>query len=85
MYPRTLLPPCQLKSASSILFRRNYCSQLSIKFGLFESMVFVERGIIDPAISLASMTLQEISSVVNGSTVWELGASKYRVYGFLIS
>ena len=42
-------------------------SQLSIRFGLQESSIFVEREIIDPATSLLLMTLQEISSVVDGS------------------
>jgi hypothetical protein len=44
--------------------------------------IWVEREIYDIDTSLLSLTMHEIPIVAdNGSSMWELGAGKYRVYG----
>ena len=54
----------------------------NIKFLLQDSSICDEREIYDTATSLMSMTLRESSRVAdNGSSMWELCAGKYRVYG----
>jgi hypothetical protein len=55
---------------------------LSIRFSMQDRTIWVEREIYDSDTSLLSLTIREIPIVAdNGSSMWELGAGKYRVYG----
>jgi hypothetical protein len=55
---------------------------LSIRFSLQDSIIWVEREIYDSASLLLSLTMRENPRVAdNGSSIWELSAGKYRVYG----
>ena len=55
---------------------------LSNKFLLQESTIWVKHEFYDSIISLLSLTMRVNSRVSdNGSSVWELCAGKYRVYG----
>jgi hypothetical protein len=55
---------------------------LSIRFSLQDSTIWVEREIYDSASLLLSLTMRENPRVAdNGSSIWELCAGKYRVYG----
>ena len=59
---------------------------LSIRFSLQDSTLWVKCKIYDGATSLLSLTMCENSRLVdNGSSMWELCAGKYRVYGLLES
>ena len=59
---------------------------LNIRFSLHYGSIWVERKIYDPFTSLLSLTMRENSILAdNGSSVWELVASKYRVYRLLES
>jgi hypothetical protein len=52
---------------------------LSIRFSLQDCTIWVERKIYDNATSLLSLIMRKNSKVVdNGSSMWELCASKYR-------
>jgi hypothetical protein len=63
-------------------FARVSSLQLSIRFSLFDSSVWVEREIHDPLTSLLSSTMRENPIPADkGSYVWDLPAGKYRVYG----
>jgi hypothetical protein len=63
-------------------FARVSSLQLSIRFSLLDSSVWVEREIHDPLTSLLSSTMRENPIPAdNGSYVWDLPAGKYRVYG----
>lgn len=56
--------------------------ELSLRFSLDESSMWVEREIYDPSTSLLSVTMRENSRIGDtGLVVWELTAGKYRVYG----
>ena len=55
---------------------------LSIRFSLQDGSIWVEREFYDSTTSLLSLTLRENPRVAdNGSSMWELCAGKYRVYG----
>jgi hypothetical protein len=55
---------------------------LSIRFSLLDDSIWVEREIYDPLTSLLSSTMRENPILADsGSSVWELPAGKYRVYG----
>jgi hypothetical protein len=55
---------------------------LSIRFSLLDASIWVEREIYDPLTSLLSSTMRENPILADsGSSVWELAAGKYRVYG----
>ena len=55
---------------------------LIIRFSLQNSSIWVERKIYDTATSLLSITLRGSLRVAdNGSSMWELCAGKYKVYG----
>ena len=59
---------------------------LSIRFSFKESSILIEREIYDPVTLLVTITIPESSKIAeNGSTMWELGAGKYRVYGLIES
>ena len=59
---------------------------LSMRFSFQGNSICVERKIYDTATSLLSMTLRESPRVAeNGSSMWELCAGKYRVYGLPVS
>lgn len=63
-------------------FARVSSLHLSIRFSLLDSSVWVEREIYDPLTSLLSSTMRENPILAdNDSSVWELSAGKYRVYG----
>ena len=49
---------------------------------LQDSTIWVEREIYDSATSLLSLMMRENSRITdNGSSMWELRAGKYKVYG----
>ena len=83
--------PMALKSlfifpVDAIGFAFVFSLHLSIRFSLQDSTIWVERKIYDTAISLLSLTMRENPRFAdNGSPLWELGAGKYRVYGFFNS
>ena len=55
---------------------------LSIRFSFKKSLILIKREIYDPLTLLVTVSIPESSKVAeNGSTMWELGAGKYRVYG----
>ena len=71
-----LFPVCEARFACvSVVY-------LSIRFSFKESLILIKRQIYDLLTSLVTNSIPESSKIAeNGSTVWELGTGKYRVYG----
>ena len=59
---------------------------ISIRFGLQDTSLWVEREVYDPHTSTLSYTVPEVSKhFEDGSIIWTLKPDRYRVYGLTTS